>query len=152
MLTRFVFFIFLVMSLFVYSQDCKQTGTVIFIRNTGFVKGVKARIYKNDSLIFSIKNRECSVLELLPGQYAFKCSFGNSLEGVKNSSISITVSKCGIYYIQFALQHGAGNAIPSSGYVLKMTQVTQAKTVKDLLSKRFVKKEVSSHLYSIFQK
>jgi len=132
-------------------QNCKQTGTVVFIRNTGIVRSFIGKIYINDSLTFHIKHHECQTIELPEGIYTLKCSHGNTLEGFNSHTIRISVQKGGITFIQFIQNDVFGGSIPgNSKHSLKMVEVTKKKTLNKLLNKKFVRKRISKHLLALF--
>ena len=110
------------------------------------------KVYKGDSLLFNIRNRTCHYLELAPGHYQFKSYFGSFLEGTKNHGITVEISKGHTTFVNMTLQLGKGNTMPTSGFILKMSEVTQPGSIQKMLSYRFVRKEISGALFQQFRK
>lgn len=107
-------------------SDSVETGTVYFIRSTGFAGSATAfTAFIDGKLACKLNNKRFSTHEVTPGEHVFTVQFGGKKSKAIAEPITINVEAGKTYYVQMLFQTGI---LKNNLYCQEVTE-NSAKTV-----------------------
>ncbi|TCK68954.1 uncharacterized protein DUF2846 [Winogradskyella wandonensis] len=112
------------------SNDSNETGTICFIRKTGFYGSAAAfKTFIDEEFVCKLNNKRYSMHEVAPGSHIVSVQFGGKKSKEKAEKFQIDVNPGQITYVQIVMETGA---FVNNIYCEEITEKTAKRKMESL--------------------